>query len=769
MNPPKTARIRTLMALPFAALLAVLTVLAPVSAYAAAPSNDAFAERTPITALPFTETQDTTEATTEPGEAQPDCVGRVGGTVWYEYTPEEAGVLQAETLGSDFDTFLAIWTGDDLGSLDQVGCSDDSSFSMQSVEVFSVSAGTTYVIQAGGWEGESGTLSLRVGSPTSGSISGTVTTSDAGRPLPNVCVDVRLANGGWGAGGWTRTTSTGSYTIGGLPDGSYHVRFYDGCDNQRDHVAEWFDDQPNRETATAVAVTSPQAIMGIDAELTALPLGFVSGTVTSSKGGPLLDICVEVYSSEGAYFGYTQTSETGTYTFGVPDGIYNVVFYDGCGYGPRDHEDEWFDDQPDWRTATDVVVTSPETTAGIDAELAALGSISGTVTSDSGEPLRYACVEVYDATTGDWSGWAETDGSGQYSAYVPEGTHQVHFYDGCDALRDHADEWFDDQSTQDAANQVAVTGANAVTGVDAELTSLPIGSISGTVTSDTGELLPNICVEVYAAAAGHWIAYGETDSSGSYTATVPEGTYHVEFYDCYGQLDHEGEWFDDQPSRATANEVVIAGAAAVTGIDAKLAPFRPNPPAPQTTILAGPSGITTSPTASFTFAASAPGASFECSLDGSAFEHCTSPRSVSDLGDGSHRFQVRAIGPDGQADPSPAERTWVVDTSAPVLSIQRPTAGPYVNDQSAGGAGPIVVVGSVRVEAPAADPHSGVHSFRFEVDGIPVDPDAVTRQGDTYSFRYIPVTPGEHRISARATNGAGLQSFVTISVIGVPA
>src|SRR5439155_4780082 len=63
------------------------------------------------------------------------------------------------------------------------------------------------------------------------------------------------------------------------------------------------------------------------------------------------------------------------------------------------------------------------------------------------------------------------------------------------------------------------------------------------------------------------------------------------------------------------------------------------------------------------------GATLACSLDGSAFAACTSPRSYSGLPDGSHTFQVRATDAAGNVDPTPASTTWVVDTAAPVTTI----------------------------------------------------------------------------------------------------
>ncbi len=94
----------------------------------------------------------------------------------------------------------------------------------------------------------------------------------------------------------------------------------------------------------------------------------------------------------------------------------------------------------------------------------------------------------------------------------------------------------------------------------------------------------------------------------------------------------------------------------------------PAPPtdttAPETTIAGGPTGTTTSTSASLTFTSSETGSSFECRLDSGAWSACTSPKSYSALSTGGHQFSVRAIDPADNVDPTPASRSWTVEEEA---------------------------------------------------------------------------------------------------------
>ena len=98
-----------------------------------------------------------------------------------------------------------------------------------------------------------------------------------------------------------------------------------------------------------------------------------------------------------------------------------------------------------------------------------------------------------------------------------------------------------------------------------------------------------------------------------------------------------------------------------------------------TTIASGPSRALASRSARFEFGASEP-ALFECRLDSAAFAPCTSPAEYTGVADGRHSFEVRATSA-GAVDPTPAARSWSVDTTRPRLrrlrlSRRRFGAGP---------------------------------------------------------------------------------------------
>jgi hypothetical protein len=129
----------------------------------AAATNDDFDDAVVVTALPFTDVTDTSEATTAIDD--PFCVGQ-GPTVWYTFTPTVGGFYEANTFGSEYDTTLGAYLGT-RGDLVEIACNDDTG-GLQSRVVVELEAGQTVHFMVGAYaSGPGGPLvfTLDVGSP----------------------------------------------------------------------------------------------------------------------------------------------------------------------------------------------------------------------------------------------------------------------------------------------------------------------------------------------------------------------------------------------------------------------------------------------------------------------------------------------------------------------------------------------------------------------------------------------------------------------------
>jgi PKD domain len=115
----------------------------PAVAQAGTVPNDSFVGATVISGLPYSTTEDTTGATSDPTDPDPSPAGCniSGGTVWFAFTPPSDMTLDmnASTGGG-----VAVWTGTQ-GSLTMVTCSGGDSGEIS----FPATAGTTYYIMVG--------------------------------------------------------------------------------------------------------------------------------------------------------------------------------------------------------------------------------------------------------------------------------------------------------------------------------------------------------------------------------------------------------------------------------------------------------------------------------------------------------------------------------------------------------------------------------------------------------------------------------------------
>ena len=436
---------------------------------------------------------------------------------------------------------------------------------------------------------------LAVGATISGRV-----TDNAGTPnnLPGICVFAERASGGFGPPAATaRTAADGTYTLRALPAGSYKVHFDpsstcsgDPDEQPQNYLEQYYDGKADAASATTVPLAAGGAKTGADAKL--VPGATISGTVRDSAGTPqpVQNVCVQLVDS-GEEFNTVATATTdaaGHYSLvGLPAGSYKLDFASCGGTGPNVLE-EWWNDQPDFGSATVITLTSGQAVGSTDAQLAPGASISGHVTDSAGTPndLSGICVTAYKATAGAGGDPQQldstvTDGDGNYTiSSLPAGDYKVKF-DSCGGgffggppSGNWVTEWWNDKSTFAGADQFHLTGGALHANTDAAMA--PGSTISGHVKNSDNEPLSEICVGVAPFNGSQNDFFGpdahftQTDSNGSYSLSgLAPGDYKVGFQDCFGGT-YVTQFYANKPDFASATKVTTVVGTPQTNIDATL-------------------------------------------------------------------------------------------------------------------------------------------------------------------------------------------------------
>jgi Calx-beta domain/Domain of unknown function (DUF4214) len=150
------------------------------------PPNDNFADAQSLSGSSGTVSGTNIFATRETGEPT-FPTGTGGGTsVWYNWTAPASGQATFDTIGSNYDTILAVYTGTGVNALTHIVSNDDISpltdpepRNIQSRVTFTASQGTTYRIQVDGFDGNQGNIVLNW------TVSGGPTPTPTPTPGPN--------------------------------------------------------------------------------------------------------------------------------------------------------------------------------------------------------------------------------------------------------------------------------------------------------------------------------------------------------------------------------------------------------------------------------------------------------------------------------------------------------------------------------------------------------------------------------------------------------
>jgi thermitase len=123
------------------------------------PDNDFFARRQQLTGFSGRVTASNANATGETGEPNHAGVSTPLNSMWFEWQAPSAGELILDTVGSNFDTTLAVYRGNAVNALTAVASNDDAEGRQSRVRL-TVTAGTTYMVAVDGYSSRTGSIVL---------------------------------------------------------------------------------------------------------------------------------------------------------------------------------------------------------------------------------------------------------------------------------------------------------------------------------------------------------------------------------------------------------------------------------------------------------------------------------------------------------------------------------------------------------------------------------------------------------------------------------
>ena len=394
--------------------------------------------------------------------------------------------------------------------------------------------------------------------PAGGTVTGTVTDATSGTGLAGVTVMLYSLYQQYLTS--TTTGAGGTYSLPGLPTGTYEVGFSYGS-----YVSTYYGGSQSLGSATQISVIAGHTTGSVSQ---ALPrAGQIAGRVTDAvTGTAIANVQVQIYDSSGSVIASTQTGTTGGYSVtGVFPGTYTASFMPGDSTSTL--MSQWYGGAITSAGATSFAVTADQTTRGIDASLGRGGIVSGTVTAaTSGADLAGITVTVYNNGTSLGSTTTRQDGTYAVGG-IPTGSYTVGFVLPAGGTVNYLPQYYDNAASASSATSVAVAAGQTTTGINAALQSG--GQITGVVTdAATGKPVQNASVELLTGSY-YFTASTLTDSNGDYTFSgLQSGTYQVAF--STGDGEYLAQYYNGQNAYSSYTNVTVAQGSTTAGIDAAL-------------------------------------------------------------------------------------------------------------------------------------------------------------------------------------------------------
>jgi protocatechuate 3,4-dioxygenase beta subunit len=301
---------------------------------------------------------------------------------------------------------------------------------------------------------------LTVVAPSS-SVGGTVRTT-GGDPVAGALVAAYADTDGFWPTAFATTSPTGTWTLIGLPVGTYRFAFVPS--SGAGLLASWHGPSDTRAAALPVTVPTTGTLDGIDGTLSAAAT--ISGTVTGPDGQPVEGATVRAYAESDAWFPTSgaATGPDGAYELTLPAGTYRIHVTPAASSALR----------PSWIggdtriAATAHPLAEEESRAGVDATLAATTSVTGTVVDEAGDPVAGTTVAAWRPGAFLPSAETTTDADGTYQLVgVAPGDHLISF--SPPPATGLATTWWNQSPTRSGATTVAIDVDAPTTGIDATL------------------------------------------------------------------------------------------------------------------------------------------------------------------------------------------------------------------------------------------------------------------------------------------------------------
>jgi len=300
-----------------------------------------------------------------------------------------------------------------------------------------------------------------------GSVSGTVTAVGGGG-IPGVDVCFRPDPEAFETI-CAQTGDDGAYKAENLPGANYVIRFDADRANLK-YVSEYYNDAISYFDLDLLQLGALDNLGGLNAELA--EGGSIAGTVTDETTDlPIagIRVCGEVFS--GFPGRCVNTDSAGGYQInGLPSDDYRVEYEGG---NRVNYLREAYDDADPLGPGTDVSVTAPGTTSGIDAKLTPGAQILGRVTEiGTGVPLPGTWICAEDRSPGGYQECNSADSAGNYAIRsLPAGTYFVSFgveYAPVTGAQIFG-QWWQGAATIAEATPIAIVPPETRAGIDGQL------------------------------------------------------------------------------------------------------------------------------------------------------------------------------------------------------------------------------------------------------------------------------------------------------------